>query len=72
VKFVDALEGWAVGAEGTIIHTTMAERIGPAKRSGTDIRWNEFSSRIETAAGRRLSAARSSRICAIIILSVIL
>jgi photosystem II stability/assembly factor-like uncharacterized protein len=21
VKFVDALEGWAVGAEGTIIHT---------------------------------------------------
>ena len=22
VKFVDALEGWAVGAEGTIIHTT--------------------------------------------------
>jgi photosystem II stability/assembly factor-like uncharacterized protein len=35
VKFVDAQEGWAVGAEGTIIHTTNGGGSWTTERSGT-------------------------------------
>jgi photosystem II stability/assembly factor-like uncharacterized protein len=36
VKFVDAREGWAVGAEGTIIHTVDAGEHWTTERSGTE------------------------------------
>ena len=35
MKFIDALEGWAVGAEGTIIHTTDGGERWTTERSGT-------------------------------------
>jgi photosystem II stability/assembly factor-like uncharacterized protein len=35
VKFVDAQEGWAVGGEGTIIHTTDGGGHWSSERSGT-------------------------------------
>jgi photosystem II stability/assembly factor-like uncharacterized protein len=35
VKFVDALEGWAVGDEGTILHTTDGGRRWQNERSPT-------------------------------------
>ena len=36
VKFVDAQEGWAVGAEGTIVHTTNGGGTWTSERSGTE------------------------------------
>jgi photosystem II stability/assembly factor-like uncharacterized protein len=36
VKFLDALEGWAVGAEGTIIHTNDGGVHWTTERSGTE------------------------------------
>jgi photosystem II stability/assembly factor-like uncharacterized protein len=36
VKFIDALEGWAVGAEGTIIHTTDGGEQWTTERSNTE------------------------------------
>jgi len=35
VKFVDALEGWAVGAEGTIIHSSDGGEHWTTERSNT-------------------------------------
>jgi photosystem II stability/assembly factor-like uncharacterized protein len=35
VKFVNELEGWAVGAEGTIIHTRDGGEHWTTERSGT-------------------------------------
>jgi photosystem II stability/assembly factor-like uncharacterized protein len=35
VKFVNELEGWAVGAEGTIIHTVDGGEHWTVERSGT-------------------------------------
>jgi photosystem II stability/assembly factor-like uncharacterized protein len=35
VKFLDALEGWAVGDEGTVLHTNDGGRRWAAERSGT-------------------------------------
>jgi len=35
VKFVDAREGWAVGAEGTIIHTSDGGEHWTSERSNT-------------------------------------
>jgi photosystem II stability/assembly factor-like uncharacterized protein len=36
VKFLDAREGWAVGAEGTIIHTTDGGQHWTVERSNTE------------------------------------
>jgi photosystem II stability/assembly factor-like uncharacterized protein len=35
VKFLDAFEGWAVGDEGTVLHTNDGGRRWTAERSGT-------------------------------------
>jgi photosystem II stability/assembly factor-like uncharacterized protein len=35
VKFVNAVEGWAAGSEGTLLHTTDAGRHWAAESSGT-------------------------------------